>query len=184
MSAPVPVPQPCSVSSGHRPAWGIRPRLVVDVFLGVGFLLLMSPVLTGLPLHEWLGLGLLALVLVHLLAQWDWTHASTRQFVRRLSGRLRFTYLLNWMLFVSLCVAMLSGIMISEVALPALGLGSLRPAGPAAGAWRMVHTLSANGLIVVAGIHVGLNWRWVLGAVREIAGVRSRAQARRVSEGA
>ena len=170
----VPVTETRSVSNARRPAWGIRPRLIVDILLAIGFLVLMSPVLTGLPIHEWLGLGVLAIVLVHLLAQWDWTHASTRRFVSQLSSRLRLTYVLNWVLFVSLCVVMLSGVMISEVALPALGVGSLRTPGPAAGAWRLAHTLSANALIGLAGIHLGLNWRWVVSALPGVTGWRSR----------
>jgi hypothetical protein len=132
----------------------------------------MSPPLTGLPAHEWLGLGLIAVVLVHLLGQWDWTIASSTRFVRRLSGRLRFTYLLNWALFLCLCTVMVSGVLISEAALPALGIGFRGTGGPggAMPVWRLVHTLSANGLLVLAGIHVGLNWRWVLGAVGSLVG--------------
>jgi hypothetical protein len=39
--------------------------------------------------NEWL--YYFTVIVVHLLAQWDWTVASTRRFLRSLTGRLRFT---------------------------------------------------------------------------------------------
>ena len=77
-----------TASPSPKPAsrfWGVRPRLIVDVVLAISFLALMSVNLTGLLLHEWWGLGLMLLVIVHLLAQWDWTLTSTRGFLSRLT---------------------------------------------------------------------------------------------------
>lgn len=161
------------------PAWGIRPRLVVDVVLTLSFVVLMSVPLTGLWLHEWWGIGLIVVIVVHLLAQWDWTVASSRRFLGSLTGRLRLTYLLNWLLFIATVLVMVSGILISEAALPGLGLPTARSAGSSLFRfWRLLHTVSADAVLVLAGLHLGLNWRWVLSAVRQIVG---RRQARRAA---
>jgi hypothetical protein len=126
----------------------------------------MSVPFTGLPLHEWWGIGL---IVVHLLALWDWTVASTRRFLGTLTGRLRFTYVLNWLLFIATVLVMVSGILISEAALPSLGLPTPRSTGSAlVRFWRLLHTVSADAVLVLAGIHLGLNWRWVLNAIRQI----------------
>ena len=110
------------------------------------------------------------MIVVHLLAQWDWTVASTRRFLPALTGRLRFTYVLNWLLFVAAVLVMVSGILISEAALPSLGLPTARSTGSSLFRfWRLLHTVSADAVIVLAGIHLGLNWRWVLNAVRHVA---------------
>ena len=156
-----------------KPARGIRPRLAVDLVLTVGFVMLMSVPFTGLPLHEWIGIGVMAVVLVHLLSQWDWTMATSRRLVGTLTGRLRFTYLLNWLLFVAVTLVMVSGLAISEVALPRLGI--IVPRAPY---WRLIHTLSANAILALAGIHVGLNWRWVSNSVRQLIGRRGAARRR------
>jgi Domain of unknown function (DUF4405) len=161
-----------------RPAWGIRPRLVVDLLLSLGFIVLMSVPFTGLALHEWIGIGLLVVVLVHLLSQWDWTMATSRRLLGTLTGRLRFTYLLNWALFFAVTLVMVSGLAISESALPRLGISV-----PRAPYWRLIHTLSANAILVLAGIHVGLNWRWVANSVRQLVG-RRRPAPRAVTHGA
>src|SRR5690242_10682004 len=88
--------------------WGVRPRLIVDVVLAISFLALMSVNLTGLLLHEWWGLGLMLLVIVHLLAQWDWTLTSTRRFLSQLTPRVRVNYVLNWALFVAVVLVFVS----------------------------------------------------------------------------
>jgi hypothetical protein len=151
-----------------KPAWGIRPRLVVDLVLTIGFVMLMSVPLTGLPLHEWIGIGLMLVVLVHLLSQWDWTMATSRRLLGTLTGRLRFTYVLNWALLVAVTLVMVSGLAMSEAALPRLGI--VLPHQQFF--WRPVHTLSANAILVLSGIHVGLNWRWVTNSLRQLAGRR------------
>ena len=167
-----------SSRTSSRPAWGIRPRLVVDLVLSVGFVVLMSVPFTGLALHEWIGIGVMAFVLVHLLSQWDWTMATSRRVLATLTGRLRFTYVLNWALFVAVTLVMVSGLAISESALPRLGI-----VVPRAPYWRLIHTLSANAILALVGIHVGLNWRWVTNSVRELVG-RRRPARRRAPQGA
>jgi hypothetical protein len=161
-----------------RRVWGTRQRLIVDILLALSFLVLMSVNLTGLLLHEWWGLALMLLVLVHLLSQWDWAASSTRAFASRLTGRIRFTYLLNWALFVAVVLVFVSGMLISENALPALGL-SLGRASPIFGFWHQLHTLSADAVLVLAAVHLGLNWRWIVSAVKQILhlGPRRRRQS-------
>lgn len=160
--------QPAPSATG--PGWGIRARFVVDVVLTLSFVALMSVPFTGLLLHEWWGIALIGVIVVHLLAQWDWTVASTRRFLHALTGRLRFTYVLNWLLFVAAVLVMVSGILISEAALPGLGLPTARSTGSSLFRfWRLLHTVSTDAVIVLAGIHLGLNWRWVLNAVRHVA---------------
>lgn len=152
----------------------MRRRLLIDGLLASGFLVLMSVPLTGLALHEWIGVGLLVVVLVHLLSQWDWTMSTSRRLLGTLTGRLRFTYVLNWLLFVAVTLVMVSGLAISEVALPRLGIVVGRGGPPV---WRLIHTLSANAILVLSGIHLGLNWRWVMNAVRQIGGRTRRRSA-------
>ncbi len=149
-------------------AWSTRPRLIVDVVLTVSFLALMSVNLTGLLVHEWWGLALILLVVVHLLAQWDWTLSSTRSFLRRLSPRVRINYVLNWALFVAVVLVFVSGILISENALPALGIATGRGSNPLFGFWHQLHVLSADAVLVLAALHLGLNWRWVVNALKQL----------------
>ena len=52
--------------------------------------------------------------------------------------------------------------MISESALTLLGIQTAR-----GGIWKQLHSLSADTVVFVAGAHVALNWRWIVGVVRQ-----------------
>ncbi|MBN2839998.1 MAG: hypothetical protein JXP37_03470 [Coriobacteriia bacterium] len=50
----------------------MKARLVLDAVLLFVFLLVMNTSATGIPIHEWLSVGVTALLVVHLLTEWDW----------------------------------------------------------------------------------------------------------------
>lgn len=134
-----------------------RTKLWIDLLIFVAFLVTMEPHSSGLAIHEWLSLAMIAVVIVHLLLSWDWITQLTRRFLGKVTGISRVNYILNWLLFFDGLLIMISGIMISEVVLPVLGI-SLPPAF----AWRRLHDMSANIFLVLLGVHTALHWSWVI----------------------
>jgi hypothetical protein len=55
----------------------------LDALLLVAYTLAYSLGFTGIATHEWLGIGLGALLLVHLTLHWDWVIRTTRKLLRR-----------------------------------------------------------------------------------------------------
>ncbi len=134
-----------------------RTKLWIDLALFLAFLVTMEPHSSGLAIHEWLSLSMMAVVIVHLLLSWDWIAQLTRRFLGKVAGISRINYILNWLLFFDGLLIMISGIMISEVAIPALGI-SLPPVF----AWRRLHDMSANIFLILLGVHTALHWSWVV----------------------
>jgi hypothetical protein len=56
---------------------------------------------------------------------------------------------------------MISGFMISESLMPALGIQL-----PRNFAWRSLHDLSANLFLVLLGLHTALHWSWIVDAFK------------------
>lgn len=138
--------------------------IYVDVLLLATLLLLWSPRLTGLPLHEWLGLSLGAPLIVHLLLSWSWISSGTRRLVAGRNRRARINYILNWVLFVLIVIEVSSGVAISHVALPFFGIPTVNDRS-----WRALHNLTLNWALLVLGFHVAMNWRpLVLGVSRHV----------------
>jgi cytochrome b subunit of formate dehydrogenase len=78
---------------------------------------------------------------------------------------LRVNLLLNASLFVAAVLVMWSGIAISDIAHKALG--SVGIALPSKAAWVGVHGISQVALSLLVGMHIAINWRWIVGvAVR------------------
>jgi hypothetical protein len=66
---------------------------------------------------------------------------------------------------MTLCVA--SGILISEVALPKLGITL-----PASSFWRQMHDTTATLTLILVPVHAALRWRWIAGVARRFAAWR------------
>lgn len=150
-----------------------RTKLWLDVLIFIAFLVTMDPHSSGIAIHEWLSLAMIGTMTIHLLLNWDWITQISSRFFRNVGGQNRINYILNWLLFIDGTMIMLSGIMISEVALPAFGIQL-----PAGFAWRRLHDLSANIGLLLLGVHTALHWNWIVTAfgrylVQPIAGLFS-----------
>lgn len=140
-----------------------RTRFVVDLIFFLGFLTLMQPALTGIPLHEWFSLAVVAVMAFHLLFQWDWVIQVTRRFFQKVWHKSRLNYLLDVLLLLSMSTAFVSGFAISREVLPFFGLrvGEDR-------FWRFLHSLSADVTLLVVAVHVGLHWDWIVSTLRRL----------------
>ena len=134
-----------------------KTKLWVDILIFIAFLIAMEPHSSGLAVHEWLTLAMLGTMIVHLLLSWDWIIETTRRFFGKLGFQNRINYILNWLLFIDGTLLMISGILISEVALPSLGVQL-----PTGFAWRRLHDISANFVLILLGLHTALHWSWIV----------------------
>ena len=136
-------------------------NLFLDAAIFVAFLLALDPRLTGIAIHEWLGLAGAAAVVVHLLLHWEWIVGVTRRFLGRTSGAARLNYVVDVLFFIDLVVISLSGLMVSQALLPLLGL-----AAPGGAFWLVAHALSADLAVVLVAVHAALHWKWIVNAVQ------------------
>lgn len=133
----------------------------LDIALFFAFIIDWNLRLTGLAIHEWLGIALGVLLVYHLLLHWKWIVAVGKRVVGRLPALERLKALLDILLFVNMVVLIASGLWISEVALRQLGITA-----EAGFFWRRLHTLSADLTLWLVGLHLALNWRWITNAAR------------------
>ncbi|CAN5537473.1 DUF4405 domain-containing protein [soil metagenome] len=136
-------------------------NLLVDSGIFIAFLVVTAPYFTGMAVPEWLGLAFGAGIITHLLLHWQWLVATTQRLFSQAPRQARINYALNLLLFIDITLVVFTGVMISESALPALGI-NFAPGG----LWRMVHTTAANLSLGLIGLHVALHWQWIVNAVR------------------
>lgn len=133
-----------------------KTNLIVDICILAGFLLAMEPRITGENIHEWFSVALAATVVIHLLLHWDWIMTVARKYFVKLWHESRLNFLLDVFLFIGFNAIMLSGLMISRSVLPSLGIQVGQ-----GGAWKMIHSQSADITMWLVAIHFGLHWRWL-----------------------
>ena len=131
-------------------------KLAIDIVIFIAFLIAMDPRSSGIAVHEWLAVSALAAIVIHLLLSWDWIIQITKRFTSKMNSQTRINYSLNWALFIDVTMVMLSGLMISQIVVPSLGISL-----PQNFTWRSLHDLSANVFIVLLGLHTALHWSWI-----------------------
>ena len=143
--------------------------LVLDACMAALFVVLLSWHLTGLDLHEWLGITLIAAILVHLLVHWGWMEARATQAIRRSRAR-RGAFALNAGLFAAMGTTLISGVVISKVAAP----NRLSPTDYLR--WHGIHEQATLLTVLLLGAHLALNWNRIRSALV------ARARTRRTGE--
>ena len=150
-----------------RPAqWKLQATFWLDVTLLVSVCALETVPFTGLVIHEWLGLAVIGMVLAHLLLSWSWIAAHSRRWFSAQSARARVNYLLNLSLFAAMTALIFSGILISQKAIPALT--GTKAAPDMDFRWDAIHDRFSNFVLILAGLHLTINWDWALAAGRKI----------------
>jgi cytochrome b len=139
----------------------IKTKLVMDILIAALVLALLSTSLTGLAWHEWLGLGVGTVLIVHLLLGWKWIVSITRRLFQSIPGLTKITYVVDFTLFVAMTLTIYSGLMISRVAIPALGLNGAAPNF----LWRGLHSFASRALLVLVGLHLAISWNWIVSTV-------------------
>jgi hypothetical protein len=140
-----------------------KTNFVIDILIFAAFLIAYELRLTGVPIHEWLSLALFVAIVAHLASHWKWVAQITLKFFRQLFHSSRLNYVINLLFFIAFIGVMLSGLLISRVALPALGITSLRGEG----AWRMLHTVTANASVLLLALHFALHWDWIWSTLKK-----------------
>jgi hypothetical protein len=139
-----------------------RLSLWLDTLLFLAVCVLMVTDFTGIPIHEWLGIALIPALLFHLLLQWPWIATRTRRLPEPRTRRTRVNYGINLVLFLSMVATIQSGLVISRVAMRSLFSGWLGDRR-----WGQVHGWASSVLLLMVGLHVALNWDWILAVVRK-----------------
>jgi cytochrome b561 len=138
----------------------------LDVALLVSVCALQDVAFTGLVLHEWLGLLMIAMVFAHLLLAWSWIATQSRSLLSAQSLRSRINYLINLALFAGVTAVIFSGILISQKAIPTLTGANTSPEMD--WRWDLLHNRFSQNVLILSGLHLAINWEWALAAMQRL----------------
>jgi hypothetical protein len=130
---------------------------VVDGILYVGFLALMIMDLTGVDVHQFLGVGIVLLAIYHLILHRNWVITVTRQvaaFAR--SGKSTNLLFVDLALMTGFLTIGTTGLVISSWLNHPLDNYL---------AWWNVHVIASILTLVLIVLKLGLHWRWVANTI-------------------
>lgn len=137
----------------------------VDLLMTAALLLLMPYSLIGEAAHEWIGMGMALLFILHLALNWRWVRGLEK-------GRWTVFRILQTVL-AALCLLTMAGLMASGIILSRHVFSALHIRGWSAMA-RQVHMVCSFWGFVCMSLHLGLHWTTMLNAVRRFSVTRTR----------
>lgn len=134
-------------------------KWLVDITLFASFLLAFFLDLTGLEMHQWIGVAASGLAVYHLGAHWNWVCTVTERFFGKTSARARLYYLVDALILIGFYIIGLTGLVISTWLNLSLSNGDL---------WLQVHILVSIITLILTVAKIGLHWRWVATTTQKI----------------
>lgn len=138
-------------------------KVLMDVLMTIGLLILMGYHFWGDTAHEWVGAGMFLLFIIHHVLNWSWWKSLFK-------GRYSALRVLQVIVDVLVLCAML-GLMVSGVILSRKVFAFLPIQGGTAFA-RVLHMLSAYWGFVLMAAHLGLHWGMLLGTAQRFGTVQ------------
>lgn len=126
---------------------------IFDVLFWLSFILAFLLKITGLELHQWLGVGLGLFTIIHLFSHLGWVERISLNFFGKTSWRMRLYYLLDVGILMGFILILLTGLLISSWLNLTLAHYDL---------WRNIHvTFSVMTLLLVI-LKIALHWKWIV----------------------
>lgn len=140
----------------------MKPKMVlkicVDIVMTVALLLLMAYALVGEAAHEWIGVSMFMLFILHHILNRKW---SSNLLKGKYTPFRIWQILLVLLVLVFMIGSMISGIILSEYAFDFLAIRSGQ-------SWaRTVHLLCSYWGFVVMSLHLGLHWSIMMGMAKK-----------------
>jgi hypothetical protein len=130
---------------------------LIDAALFVGFLLSFWLEMTGVALHQWLGIAIGVGAGYPLVTHWAWVKAVPQRFFKQTSNQARLYYVIDAAVLIGLAVMIATGLVISTW----LNLTLTNYA-----AWWTVHVIASLGTLAAVVVKNGLHGRWIVSTAR------------------
>jgi hypothetical protein len=133
-------------------------KLAVDIGMTAALLLLMAYELVGQAAHEWIGIGMFVLFVIHHILNSSWIRNLLR-------GRYNPVRIMQTGLVLLILCAM-AGLMVSGIILSRHALSFLPIKGGRSFA-RNLHMISAYWGFVLMSVHLGFHWSMMMGMAKK-----------------
>jgi len=122
------------------------------------FLLTFWMDLTGLALHQWLGIFVGMLILYHLITHLDWVNAVAGRLFGGTKHRSRLYLLIDILLACGFGLIVGTGVLMSTwLQIPLANYEF----------WRINHILFSIGTLLVVALKLIMHWRWIAATIRK-----------------
>lgn len=138
-------------------------KIIVDVLMTIGLLLLMCYQLIGEEAHEWIGVGEFILFFIHHILNWNWTKSIVKG---KYNVYRTIQTILAFLVFIAMIGLMISGIILSRYAFDFLDIRGLRSFA------RSLHMLMSYWGFILMSLHIGIHWIMIINIFKKFKAVK------------
>lgn len=132
---------------------------LLDFTIFAAFLLLFFLELTGVAIHQWLGLVVFLLIVVHLILHLNWVRCALTNFFGKVSARMRVYALIDFLLMFGMVMIFETGLLISTWF--NFNIGDFATLVD-------LHLYFSIGTLALTVLKIGLHSRWIVCMARRI----------------
>ncbi|MBX9034570.1 DUF4405 domain-containing protein [Gordonibacter massiliensis (ex Traore et al. 2017)] len=143
-------------------------NLSVDAVALAVYLVAANPALTGIGVHEWLGLAVFVVLLVHAALHFDWIVDTVKGAAKAPSAVRLGNLLLDALSLAAFVVVTVSGLGVSGSVLASFGLYA-----NGYYFWDPLHAISAKVLLALLVVHVVVHWKWFYNVLKKERGEKN-----------
>ena len=129
----------------------------IDALLFISFMVTFLLDLTGLELHQWVGILAGLFIIVHYILHRKWIFTIVENFLGRTTWRARIRFLIDFGLVLGFVVIIFTGVIMSTWL--DLNLGNYE-------AWRVLHYWASIATLQVVLLKIILHWDWIINVSR------------------
>ncbi len=126
-------------------------KIFANLTLLVSFILSYFLDLTGIELHQYLGIAAAGILAVHIITHWKWIMNVSKRLFKKMSGRVRIYYLLDGTLFLAIFLITITGVLISTWLDVFLSNYMLL---------RSIHIISSIAGLLLLVVKMGMHWKF------------------------
>ena len=133
----------------------VHMKILIDILMTIIFICLTKIKITGMHMHEVVGIIVTLLVIIHLALNFSWVKAITLKiFDKNLNYKIRITYCINVLLAILVCIIFISGILVSVTILTNISTANR-------GTWAFIHRKAALITFILIIVHALLNIKMI-----------------------
>lgn len=133
----------------------VHVKILIDILMTILFICLTKIKITGMHMHEVVGIIVTLLVIIHLALNFSWVKAITvKIFDKNLNYKIKITYWINVLLVILACIVFISGILVSVTIFTNISTANR-------GTWAFIHRKAALAIFILIIIHALLNIKMI-----------------------
>lgn len=131
-------------------------KIILDIIMFISMIVLMKTNITGLQLHEIIGICLFIIFIIHKIINFKWVKSIGKNILNKnMKSKPKIMFFMDLILFIFVTLNVTIGILVSKFILVSITVNNIETV-------TILHKFFAWWSLILISIHIGLHWENVV----------------------